>query len=110
MRLDRLEVLYQDALKEDVRTLDGRRATRRELLEVLPKAREEVQRTGAGMQTNVLAIQFNHMTDEELRAKRDELLANLRRPTHGAQRDVEVVAVEQGVQTSERVDQSEVRA
>ena len=95
VRLDRLETLYQRAEQEAVRTLEGRRATRREQRELLGEAREEMHRTNPVMQMNILAIQYNHMTNEELQRRRDELLATLRRLPDGTPEPQPVLAADQ---------------
>ena len=77
VRLVQIQKLWDDVEKEingDKKNLPGKRA---ELISLLREAREEAEKYKGGDTTNILAIQFANMSDEELLRRKSEVLNSL---------------------------------
>ena len=78
-RLERLEGIYQEADQEKPKRAGEKRMRRQELVGVLREARDESERyKDRGDTTNILAIQFNNLSDEELLKRKQEVLSRIK--------------------------------
>ena len=73
-RLEKIQGALDRLEQEKASNSLDRREARRDLISLLREAREEAERYKSGDTTNILAIQFANMSDEELLARKQEVL------------------------------------
>mgnify|MGYP001571489138 FL=1 len=77
-RLERLESIYQEAAEEHPKRMEEKRQHRQELVSILREGREESERYKLSGDTNILSIQFNNLSDEELLKRKNEVLGRIK--------------------------------